>query len=338
MLKNAKGSIRYVDVGANDPINISFLRYGETREIRRRKLKMKKHAYLIIAHKDDYTFYSLLNALDDERNDLFIHMDCKNKGYIAKKAEQSIRFSRVYHTERTKVTWGAYSQINAELLLIKAALGTGYSYSYYHLLSGEDLPIKTQDEIHNFFDANHGKEFVRFQSEMFSYYDRVQYWQLFRERIGRGNKHRILLKMNSAFIRVQNLLGIKRNKEIRFQKGDNWFSITNRLAQYVVKQEKWIKKTFSYTFCADEIFLQTIVHNSEFRHVLYHEKYDDNPRAIMRLIDWNRGNPYTFLNTDRQELLKSDMQFARKFNCEVDREIIDYISSALNCTSPTIKA
>lgn len=287
---------------------------------------MKKHAYLILAHKDDYTFYTLLKALDDQRNDLFIHMDSKNKGYAVKKVEESIRFSSVCHTERTKVTWGGYSQINAELLLIKAALGG--EYSYYHLLSGQDLPLKTQDEIHQFFDANQGKEFVRFQNEIFGFYERVKYWHLFQEELGRG--HRILSKLNDMFIAAQKLLGIERNKEIRFQKGTNWFSITDSLAQYVAAQEGWIKNTFAYTRCGDEVFLQTIVHNSEFRHALYCKSYDNDMHAIMRLIDWNRGKPYTFLYSDRQELRESDMLFARKFDCEVDREIIDYLSSVLN--------
>lgn len=33
-------------------------------------------------------------------------------------------------------------------------------YAYYHLLSGQDLPIKSQDYIHQFFEEHQGKEFV----------------------------------------------------------------------------------------------------------------------------------------------------------------------------------
>ena len=38
-----------------------------------------KHAFLVIAHKDDETLRTLLRTLDDPRNDIFIHMDAKNK-------------------------------------------------------------------------------------------------------------------------------------------------------------------------------------------------------------------------------------------------------------------
>lgn len=41
----------------------------------------RKQAYLIIAHKDDLVFRTLLKLLDDSRNDIFIHMDLKNVNY-----------------------------------------------------------------------------------------------------------------------------------------------------------------------------------------------------------------------------------------------------------------
>ena len=49
--------------------------------------------------------------------------------------------------------WG----VNAELLLLKKAVSVG-SYQHYHLLSGADLPIKTQEQIVSFFEANKDKE------------------------------------------------------------------------------------------------------------------------------------------------------------------------------------
>lgn len=48
-----------------------------------------KQAYLIIAHKDDLTFRTLISMLDNENNDIFIHMDKKSKNYD----EESIEYS-----------------------------------------------------------------------------------------------------------------------------------------------------------------------------------------------------------------------------------------------------
>ena len=90
-----------------------------------------KHAFLIIAHKNDDTFRTLLKLLDDSRNDIFIHMDKKTPGYDCGAIERSLVNSRVFHTVRTDVKWGGYSQINAELLLLKNATENGrYPFSW----------------------------------------------------------------------------------------------------------------------------------------------------------------------------------------------------------------
>lgn len=65
-----------------------------------------KQAYLIIAHKDDFTFRTLISMLDDENNDIFIHMDKKNKDYKENETIGIIKKSKVYHTARLSVAWG----------------------------------------------------------------------------------------------------------------------------------------------------------------------------------------------------------------------------------------
>ena len=44
--------------------------------------------------------------------------------------------------------------------------------------------------------------------------------------------------------------------------------------------------------------------------------------ANMRFIDWKRGDPYLFHSSDFNELISSDLLFARKFNEDVDNDII----------------
>lgn len=45
---------------------------------------------------------------------------------------------------------GGYSQIDAVLYLIAAATNNSISYEYFHFLQGSDLPIKSQNQIHDF--------------------------------------------------------------------------------------------------------------------------------------------------------------------------------------------
>ena len=84
---------------------------------------------------------------------------------------------------------------------------------------------------------------------------------------------------------------------------------------------------FKNTYCCDEVFLQTILIHSPFFKNLYHQDFDNDQHAIMRLIDWDRGTPYVFRSSDWQEIQNSDLLFARKFDPEIDSEIIEKIAS-----------
>lgn len=121
---------------------------------------MNKHAYLIIAHNNFQILEKTIKILDDEKNDFYIHIDKKIKNFNFEKFKNIVKKSKIIFTERINVKWGHSSQINCELILLKTAIKN--NYSYYHLLSGVDMPIKSKKEIYNFFESNKGKEFVHF--------------------------------------------------------------------------------------------------------------------------------------------------------------------------------
>lgn len=102
------------------------------------------------------------------------------------------------------------------------------------------------------------------------------------------------------------------------KKGDNWFSITDSAAKYIVSQERTIEKIFKYSLCSDEHFIHTILFNSKFKNYLSYT-------TCLREIDWKRGGPYTYRKADYDLLINSDNLFARKFDISVDKEIIDNI-------------
>ncbi len=65
-----------------------------------------KQTCLIIAHKDDYTFHTLISMLDNENNDIFIHMDKKNKNYNEADTNKLVKKAGIYHASRSSVAWG----------------------------------------------------------------------------------------------------------------------------------------------------------------------------------------------------------------------------------------
>ena len=113
----------------------------------------EKQAYLIEAHKCDEMLLTLLRMLDVPWNDIFIHMDSKNTDYQPETVECRMKYAKVFHAKRHSVVWGGVSQVKVELVLLKTAVAHG-PYQHYHLISGVDLPIQTQEDIRAFFEAN----------------------------------------------------------------------------------------------------------------------------------------------------------------------------------------
>ena len=296
---------------------------------------MGKHAYLIMAHNHFRYLQRLMRSLDDPRNDIYVHIDKKAKFTDFDLLKKEILYSSVYFIQRRDVKWAAFSGILCEMDLLKAAT-PGYQYDYYHLLSGADIVLKPQQEIHQFFDKNKGYEFVAFDSEEIDpkYLDRIKYYYFFQDVYGRNRKNVFLLglfALDKALLSIQKLLHINRLKreEAIFQKGTNWFSITHEFALYVISREKWIKNCFRYSLSGDEIFLQTLLINSKFKgNLCQTENLKDNPN--MRLIDWTRGKPYTWRTEDYDTLINTDMFFARKVDPDVDNEIINLLEKTMN--------
>lgn len=285
------------------------------------------HAYMIIAHNQFELLERLIKALDDERNDIYIHIDSKVKDFDFEHFKSLVKYSKLYFTDRISITWGDFSQVKCEMLLIRAAVGNENPekpYSYYHLISGVDLPIKSNDEIHAFFEGNKGKEFVHFTSSEVTdaSVNRIKYYHLFRKK--RNMLYKILAQL---VLRVQMLFGVNRlkGKNISVQKGCNWFSITGDFAHYIDDNMQKYEKLFSYSYCCDEVFIQTVLVNSPFKDKLYMPNCNNNHLACARLIDWERGNPYVFRKEDYDLIKASPAVFARKFDLNTDREIVDML-------------
>ena len=287
-----------------------------------------KHAYLIIAHDNFTQLQLLLNLLDDERNDIYLHVDKKAASFSP--SDVKVSKSQLIFVDRINVIWGGHSQIQCEMNLLKAA-GAKH-YRYYHLLSGVDLPLKTQDEIHGFFQKHHGKNFITYDKaaiETGIFIDRTQYYHFFNNIAVKRNTlaMRILRKLDRIAVGAQRLIGLKRKEIVPLYKGANWVSITDEMVQYILTCKEIIKKQFYFSDCGDEVFLQSIAMQSPYRNTIVTNSY--------RAIDWLRGSPYTYRKDDVPQLLASSYLFARKFDSAVDTEairmVVEHLSSDNEC-------
>lgn len=116
---------------------------------------------------------------------------------------------------------------------------------YYHLISGVDFPLKSNKEIHDFFNANYGKEFIAFSKDYNNALlgERVGQWHFMRNIIGRREDkllYRKLSGVESRLITFQKNIGINRVDKLNYKlyKGSNWFSITDNMARFICQNKK----------------------------------------------------------------------------------------------------
>ena len=97
---------------------------------------MKKHAYLIMAHDNFYILEKLIQLIDYDLNDIYIHIDKKAKNFNFNYFRNLVNKSNIYFVKRFNVRWGGYSIVEAELELLNKAIKG--EYEYYHIISGVD--------------------------------------------------------------------------------------------------------------------------------------------------------------------------------------------------------
>lgn len=182
-----------------------------------------------------------------------------------------------------------------------------------------DFPIKTQKQIHDFFDKNKGKEFIEFWDRPLKEYEyRVKFYYPLQEKIGRYTndiRTLILRIISKIYVGIQILFRKNRlidtNSELKI--GSNWISVTDEFVSFLLENKSDIINRFYQGVAADELFVQTLCWNSKFKDSISNQK--------IRLMDWDRGNPYTWEENDIEEIMKSPCLFVRKVtqnNCLVE--------------------
>ena len=283
-----------------------------------------KHAYLIMAHHEPELLKLLIERLDDVNHALYIHLDKKSKMNVDEFSGVA-KNALVHFIEQKSIYWGGYSQIRCEIDLLEAAVKS--EYDYYHLITGVDLPLKSNEEIDAFFYENKGMEFISFdkaaneKKNFAARYDRYHFFVRY------AGKNVVLQKsctmLNFLLACVTKALNLclgnrsKKYDDLMFMKGSAYFDITHALAEYIVAQKDRIRTVFRFTKCCDEVFVHTIAYNSTFRQKISPLK--------TRFIDWRKhGYSPEVLTMEHYESIRtSECLFARKFSSVESKELME---------------
>lgn len=131
-----------------------------------------------------------------EENIVLIHVDKKSniEDFLFLK-KNNVHFI----DNRINILWGNISQIISTIELMKYSLK--YEYEYFFLLSGDDIPLKSNEDLNNFLYKNSKYEFIHYQDGRTSYINpenRVKYNYPFF----------FFLKKKTLYIRLKNFLYI----------------------------------------------------------------------------------------------------------------------------------
>lgn len=292
----------------------------------------ERHAFLIMAHKSASQINRLIRVLDSAKADIYLHID--KKAGLDQNSIVDPQFSSLKFCPSIDVHWADYSQTKCEVEMLRFATGVGH-YAYYHLLSESDFPLLSVGEMAHRLEGS-DKLYLHFArpDNVVATRQFVNCYHPFQKKLAMVNRdstfsiYKVFEKLSIAgqrFFRVNRI-----PSDLVLKKGANWFSIPDDFARFVVTKGAWIESQFHSTRSSDEFFMQTIAYNNpSYRERIYSLKEDDSYETCLRHIDWNRGNPYTFVSADYDELLGSGMLFARKFDESVDEEILVKLESHL---------
>lgn len=272
-------------------------------------------AYLILVHRYPEQFKRLFKAIHDPANHYLVHVD-KNAG---PELENDLRaFLAPYPNARVlesrRALWGGYSLVDAELRGMARLLEMDARWDYFINLSGQDFPLATQARIRAFLDANRGREFIRVLDQA----------TIRPETMGRVLRH--VVEQGGRII--DSLVTRLFLNDATPYIGNQWKIVSRAFCAFVCDDPSVdrYKAFYRNTFIADEGFFQTVMMNT----AMHGEIVNDD----LRMIDWVpdgdiKLRPRTFTKADADRLTSSSDLFARKFDAEVDGEILDILEAHL---------
>lgn len=281
-----------------------------------------RHAYCILAHNNFRQLQTLINCLDDKRNDIYLHIDKKVEVNYNKLGGVCTRYSQLIIVKSTDVRWSDVSLSDAEVKLYNAVVESGVQYNRIHLISGADLPLVSQDEMHRFFLDNH-KEYIDIRNER-QFEKRLKYYHFF-VRYRRNNPmvdfcRRILLLFQLPFVNR------RRSSQLRYAYGSEWCSLTYKAVKTIIATYLKVRHEFLYTTCSDEHYKQMIL--------LSAGNFEFAKEGCLRYVDFSerKPSPRTLTVDDFNTIMSSHCLFARKFDERVDSEIINKITNTINAS------
>jgi len=276
-------------------------------------------AHLIITYTNPAQTARMIKRMQHPDFDFYIHVDAK---FPIESHAEVAKIPNVYLIQnRVDVQWAAFSTIQAEFNGLQEILDSARTYDFISLMSGQDYPIKTADEMQDFFEARKGKLLLKYR-------DFANEWQEGMIRVNRYHLTDYKFRGRHFLERIINNIVKRTNqpKGMKFYGSSMFWAISPEAAEYVletVDRNRKMKRFFKHSWAPDEFLFQTILLNSPFASSVINENchyYKHPPHT---------PSPKTFLLEDIDDILASDRLYARKFDMNKEPLILDKIDEYL---------
>lgn len=273
-------------------------------------------AYFILVHRLPKQFKRLFKALYHPKNHYLVHLDKKVNTTIYDDIKDFLAdFPNTYILESENVVWGGYSMVQAELNGMNYLLNLNLNWDFFINLSGQDYPLKSQKIIRAYLTQNKGSNFIKIADQL-------------------AIRPETMNRIENHFLETENgISGVtfKRAylKDVIPYIGGQWMILTRECCEFICtsKEVKKFEDYYTNTLIADESFFQTVLMNTSFEGVLI----NNDKRAIIWIPDGDiKLRPKTFKEEDIEFLLEGDNLFARKFDDNVDSNVIDEMEQYFN--------
>ena len=293
---------------------------------------MKKQAYLLTAYKD-YEAVSELASFLCKKDEVFIHVDLKSKGITDEQIDELNKLESVEAFREFPIYWGGYNHVKALLSLMrKASLDS--NISYIHMLTGEDFPLFSPEELHERFVEDHHIYLDYIEDGDFN--DAVKKRYLYYNYFQNKNvKNKWLWLFQDFTVKLQKMVGVKRTQLggfTKIYKGLVYISMpieaVRDVLTYIDAHPEYVKDMYKCQL-PEEFFFHTLLLSDEFMDGKWKNAI---VKQELRYMNWERGDggsPVYLEMEDFEQLANGKYFFARKFHGKESKELKNKIKKEL---------
>ena len=285
-------------------------------------------AILILAHKNIQQVVELSRKLNSNFN-VYIHFDKKmslDNDYLKVLENENIRY-----ISQEDVKWGSWSIVRATIALMNLAL-SDKDNRYFHLISGQDWPIINSQEIYDFFEDKNSIYMERYSADRVKKsHEEIINWQKYYYYYDVINRRKLYGKIfHRLTIKLQGLLKINKFKKLKINldiyAGSQWGSLPRDAVEFALDyldSHENVYKMFETGFCSDEFWLPTILANSS----KFRNRYENYNYHFIKWTEQHGSYPAILDENNFIELRQSKAFFARKFDADISRKLIEKLES-----------